>query len=220
METTTVKKSRRKSVLLKASVILTIISAVLISGCGENPSNVETTAETAEETSAETTTDTTVQTDAETDAETAIESFEGVKLSRLTKLTLNEYIDFTVPYTWTFGKVDAEEEAVEEAIAVTGDNAVMSIFLKKVHVSDEKTFLSEEVSKLNSTYSDYGFKKSELFESEVALIEGTPKQGDVKMYVAVIPEGEKSVWVTYAYKAGDSAAELYFSSAISEMLKK
>lgn len=151
-------------------------------------------------------------------------SFEGAKLSQLTKLNMNEYIDFTIPYTWTFGRINANDESVQEAIAITGDNVVMSVFLKSVEIkSDEENLIwTEETSlrNLQSTYKDYYFNRSNMFEKEIALIEGTPKQGDVKIYMAVIPKGEQSVWVTYAYKADDWVADLYFTSVISEMLEK
>ncbi len=219
------KKSHKKSILLKASIIVTITAAVLISGCGKNPSDTSDSSVSFDSFDSSVSFDSSESLDPSDSSsyeeeENEIISFEGIKLSQLTQIKLNEYIDFTIPYTWTFGRVDTEEEVVEEAIAVTGDNTVMTIFLKKVNVSDEKTLLSEEISNLNSTYPEYDFKISELFENEVAMIEGRSKQGDVKMYIAVIPKGEESVWVTYAYKSEDSLAELYFNSVISEMLQK
>lgn len=215
------KKSPKKSILLKASIIVTITAAVLISGCGKNPSDTSDSSDSLDSSVSFDSSESLDSSDSSSyEEENEIVSFEGIKLSQLTQIKLNEYIDFTIPYTWTFGRVDTEEEVVEEAIAVTGDNTVMTIFLKKVNASDEKALLSEEISNLNSTYPEYDFKNSELFENEVAMIEGRSKQGDVKMYIAVIPKGEESVWVTYAYKSEDSLAELYFSSAISEMLQK
>ena len=225
------KNNRKKSKSILVSIIVAIIISMMISGCGGNSSDTTSSNTTSSETtssdtmSSDTTSSESTSLDSSLDSsdevkEDEIVSFEGVKLSQLTQLTLNEHIDFTIPYTWTFGRIDADEESVKEAIAVTGDKAVMTIFLKNIQVSDEKALLSEEMSNLNSTYPEYDFKKSELFENEVAIIEGTSEQGDVKMYIAVVPEGEESVWVTYAYESADSIAEMYFSSAISEMLQK
>ena len=230
------KNNRKKSKSILVSIIVAIIIAMMISGCGGNSSDTTSSETTSSETtSSETTSSDTTSSDTTSSESTSLDSsfdssdevkedeivsFEGVKLSQLTQLTLNEHIDFTIPYTWTFGRIDADEESVKEAIAVTGDKAVMTIFLKNVQVSDEKALLSEEMSNLNSTYPEYDFKKSELFENEVAIIEGTSEQGDVKMYIAIIPKGEESVWVTYAYESADSLAEMYFTGAISEMLQK
>ncbi len=216
MKKTTTKKFLRKSLFAKGTVIATAIAAMMISGCGGNSSDSSVLSDSSDLLSSS---DSSFVSSYE-EEEKELVYFEGVKLSKLTQLTLNEYIDFTIPYTWTFGRVDEDEESVKEAIAVTGDNAVMTIYLKNINVSDKNKLVSEEIDRLKNTYPEYDFKKSDLFENDAAVIEGMSNQGDVKMYIAVIPEGEESVWVTYAYKSEGTLAKSYFDSAISEMLQK
>ena len=149
-------------------------------------------------------------------------AFEGVKLSEATNCSIENYVDFTIPYTWTFGRVEAPDAATEEAIAITGENVVMSISLRNVEVkADAESIMWTEEAllyELQNSYHDYTFTKADMFE-EVAIIEGVTATRSAKLYVVVIPAGEKSVFVSYSFLPDDWNADLYFTTAISEMLE-
>lgn len=149
-------------------------------------------------------------------------AFEGVKLSEATNCSIENYVDFTIPYTWTFGRVEAPDAATEEAIAITGENVVMSISLRNVEVkADAESIMWTEEAllyELQNSYRDYTFTKADMFE-EVAIIEGVTATRSAKLYVVVIPAGEKSIFVSYSFLPDDWNADLYFTTAISEMLE-
>lgn len=149
-------------------------------------------------------------------------AFEGVKLSEATNCNIENYVDFTIPYTWTFGRIEAPDAATEEAIAITGENVVMSISLRNVEVkADAESIMWTEEAllyELQNSYSDYTFTKTDMFE-EVAIIEGVTATRSAKLYVVVIPAGEKSIFVSYSFLPDDWNADLYFTTAISEMLE-
>lgn len=149
-------------------------------------------------------------------------AFEGVKLSEATNCNIENYVDFTIPYTWTFGRIEAPDAATEEAIAITGENVVMSISLRNVEVkADAESIMWTEEAllyELQNSYSDYTFTKTDMFE-EVAIIEGVTETRSAKLYVVVIPAGEKSIFVSYSFLPDDWNADLYFTTAISEMLE-
>lgn len=149
-------------------------------------------------------------------------AFEGVKLSEATNCSIENYVDFTIPYTWTFGRVEAPDAATEEAIAITGENVVMSISLRNVEVkADAESIMWTEEAllyELQNSYRDYTFTKNDMFE-EVAIIEGVTETRSAKLYVVVIPAGEKSIFVSYSFLPDDWNADLYFTTAISEMLE-
>ena len=65
-------------------------------------------------------------------------AFEGVKLSEVTKLEMLKYIDFTVPYNWTFGKVDVDNPSTEEAIAITSNDTVLMVSLRNIEMESDK----------------------------------------------------------------------------------
>lgn len=150
--------------------------------------------------------------------------FEGAKLSEVTDIKLNNYIDFTIPYTWTFGKIEVEDAATEEAIAITGDNIVMSVSLRNVEMDSDaesiKWTKEAMVYDLESAYQDYTFTKSNMFEEQAAIIEGKNETGDAKLYVAVIPVEDKTIFVSCSFLSDDWNSELYFTTAISQMLEK
>ncbi len=149
-------------------------------------------------------------------------AFEGVKLSEATNCSIENYVDFTIPYTWTFGRIEAPDAATEEAIAITGENVVMSISLRNVEVkADAESIMWTEEAllyELQNSYSDYTFTKTDMFE-EVAIIEGVTATRSAKLYVVVIPAGEKSIFISYSFLPDDWNADLYFTTAISEMLE-
>ena len=150
-------------------------------------------------------------------------AFEGVKLSEATNCNLENYVDFTIPYTWTFGRVEVADAATEEAIAITGENVVMSVSLRSVEMKAgaENIKWTEEAMlyELQNSYQDYTFTKADMFEDQVAIIEGVTTARDAKLYVVVIPAGEKSIFVSYSFLPDDWNADLYFTTAISEMLE-
>lgn len=149
-------------------------------------------------------------------------TFDGVKLSEVVSLNINNYIDFTIPYTWIFGKIEVEDAATEETIVITGHNVVMSVSLRNVEMKTDAESLrwSKEalLYELKNTYPDYFFTKSTLFEEKAVVVEGTAETGDTKLYITIIPVADKSIFVSYSFLEDDWNAELYFSVAISEML--
>ena len=149
-------------------------------------------------------------------------SFEGVKLSEVAKLEMLNYIDFTVPYNWTFGKIDVENPSTEEAIAITSGQAVLTVSLRNVDMEDDKESLlwAEEamIFELKEKYPDYLFTKPEMFEDEVAIVEGSTETRDAKLYIAIIPLEDKSVYINYTFKTDDWLADLYFNTVINEMI--
>ncbi|MBQ6860579.1 MAG: hypothetical protein IJO08_02925 [Clostridia bacterium] len=150
--------------------------------------------------------------------------FEGVKLGEVAKLNMLDYIDFTVPYTWTFGRIDVEDAATEEAIAITGDNVVMTISLRNVEMDStpENIKWTEEamVHELETSQPTYAFKNAEMFEEEAAIVEGVNETKNAKLYVVSIPVEDKTIFVSYSFLKEDWNAELYFTTAISQMLEK
>jgi hypothetical protein len=150
-------------------------------------------------------------------------AFEGVKLSEATNCNLENYVDFTIPYTWTFGRIEVADGATEEAIAITGEDVVMSLSLRNVEVkADAESIMWTEEAllyELQNSYQDYTFTKADMFEDQVAIIEGVTTARDAKLYVVVIPAGEKSIFVSYSFLPDDWNADLYFTTAISEMLE-
>ena len=149
-------------------------------------------------------------------------SFEGVRLSDVAKLEMLKYIDFTIPYNWTFGKVDVENPSTEEAIAITSGEAVLTVSLRNIDMaSDNESILWAEEAmlfELKEKYPDYLFIKPEMFEGEAAIIEGSTDEKNAKLYIAIIPLEDKSVYVNYTFKADDWLADLYFNAVIGEML--
>ena len=149
-------------------------------------------------------------------------SFEGVRLSDVANLEMLKYIDFTVPYNWTFGKVDVENPSIEEAIAVTSGDAVLTVSLRNIDMASDKESIlwAEEAMlfELKEKYPDYLFIKPEMFEDEAAIIEGSTDERNAKLYIAIIPLEDKSVYVNYTFKADDWLADLYFNAVIGEML--
>jgi hypothetical protein len=133
-----------------------------------------------------------------------------------------KYIDFTIPYNWTFGKVDVENPSTEEAIAITSGQAVLTVSLRNVDMEDDKESIlwTEEAMlfELKEKYPDYLFTKPAMFEDEVAIIEGSTDARDAKLYIAIIPLEDKSVYINYTFKTDDWLADLYFNTVINEML--
>ncbi len=156
--------------------------------------------------------------------ETEMLGFEGVQLSEVSGLILKDYIDFTIPYTWTIGRIEVEDAATEEAIAITGPNVVMSVSLRSVEISGEADYLkwTEEATiyELENSYPDYTFTPSEMFEGQAAVVQGTASNRNAKLYVVILPAGDKSIFVSYSFMLDDWNADLYFTTAISEMLAK
>lgn len=149
-------------------------------------------------------------------------AFEGVKLSEVTKLEMLKYIDFTVPYNWTFGKVDVDNPTTEEAIAITNNDAVLIVSFRNIEMeSDKESILWAEEAllfELKEKYPDFLFNKSEMFENEVAFVDGTLNEKNAKLYVAIIPLEDKTVYVNFTFRADDWLADLYFNTVINEML--
>ena len=149
-------------------------------------------------------------------------AFEGVKLSEVTKLEMLKYIDFTVPYNWTFGKVDVDNPSTEEAIAITNNDAVLMVSLRNIEMaSDKESILWAEEALLfevKEKYPDFLFTNPEMFENEIVFIDGTLEAKNAKLYMAIIPLEDKTVYVNYTFKADDWLADLYFNTVINEML--
>ena len=60
---------------------------------------------------------------------------------------------------------------------------------------------------------------AELCKEKAIVVNVTMANSDASMYVALIPLGEKNIFVTHTYSADDWVSDLYFTSAISEMTK-
>lgn len=150
-------------------------------------------------------------------------AFEGVKLSEATNCSIENYVDFTIPYTWTFGRVEVADAATEEAIAITGENVVMSVSLRSVEMkagADNIKWTEEAMLyELENSYPGYHFSQPDLYAEQAAMIQGTTEEGNAKLYVVVIPAEDKSIFVSYSFLADDWNADLYFTTAISEMLE-
>lgn len=149
-------------------------------------------------------------------------SFEGVKLSEVAKLEMLKYIDFTIPYNWAFGKVDVENPSTEEAIAITADNVVLTISLRNIEMAADKESIlwAEEalVFELKNEYPNHLFTKPDMFEDEVAIVQGVNDANSAKLYIAIIPVEDKTIYVNYSFMAEDWLADLYFNTVIREML--
>lgn len=149
-------------------------------------------------------------------------AFEGVKLSEVTKLEMLKYIDFTIPYNWTFGKVDVDNPSTEEAIAITSNDAVLMVSLRNIEMASDKESIlwAEEAMlfELKEKYPDFLFTKPEMFENEIAFIDGTLNEKNAKLYMAIIPLEDKTVYVNYTFKEDNWLADLYFNTVINEML--
>lgn len=149
-------------------------------------------------------------------------TFEGAKLRDVSKGKLTKYIDFTIPYTWTIGEIEVNDAATEEAIAITGDNLLMSISLRSVELKPDAENIkwTEEgmLYELKGAYPDYQFAKANI-NANVASIVGVSEAQNAKLYVVNIPVEDKTVFVTCSFLGDDWNAELYFTTVISEMLE-
>ena len=157
----------------------------------------------------------------EADEEIAI---DGMRLRSISSYKITEYIDFTIPYGWTFGKVDVRDIAMEESIAITNTRTTMIISLQDIEM--EKTSEALKMRRdammfdLKNKYPNYVFEKADFIIGNVAVIKATADDSDTKIYVAIIPAQNKTIIVNYSFNKNDILeGELYFTIAIAEMLE-
>ncbi|MBR4110278.1 MAG: hypothetical protein IKK43_01135 [Clostridia bacterium] len=157
----------------------------------------------------------------ETDEEIAI---DGMRLRNISSYKITEYIDFTIPYEWTFGKVEVGDTAMEESIAITNTRTTMIISMQDIEM--EKTSEALKIRRdammfdLENKYPNYVFEKADFIIGNVAVIKATADNSDTKIYVAIIPVQNKTIIVNYSFNKNDILeGELYFTIAIAEMLE-
>lgn len=157
----------------------------------------------------------------ETDEEIAI---DGMRLRNISSYKITEYIDFTIPYEWTFGKVEVADAAMEESIAITNTRTTMIISMQDIEM--EKTSEALKIRRdammfdLENKYPNYVFEKADFIIGNVAVIKATADNSDTKIYVAIIPVQNKTIIVNYSFNKNDILeGELYFTIAIAEMLE-
>lgn len=149
---------------------------------------------------------------------------DGAKLNDISSYEVGKYINFTIPYGWTIGKVDVEDDATEESILVKGKSIVMAISLKNIegpkNIEGLKWTREAMIFDLQNTYSDYVFEKSEIIGEKAAVISITIPNVEAKMYMAIISANEKTIVVTYTFENADFfEGELYFTIALAEMVE-
>lgn len=147
----------------------------------------------------------------------------GALLSSVCPYKVTNYIDFTIPYTWQVGRVETDDASIEEAIAVTGDNCVMTVFLRNIETKKDAESMkwAQEalIFELENMYPDCEITTSELSKENAIVVNVAMVNANASMYVALIPLGEKNILVTHTFSEDDWVADLYFTTAISEMTK-
>lgn len=146
----------------------------------------------------------------------------GAMLNDIASYEIGKYINFTVPYGWNVGKVDVQDAATIESIAVTGKSVAMTVSLRNVepakNIEGMNWVLEGLVYDLSNKYPDYTFDKYDMIAGKVGVIGINVPNTDDKFYMAITGVQDKTLVINYSYSSEDFIdAELYFTISLAEM---
>lgn len=150
--------------------------------------------------------------------------FEGAKLNDIKSYEIGKYVNFTIPYTWTVGKIDASDMKTEECIIVSNETTMMTIELKDIdtpiNVNALKWMRENMMSSLREMYPECTFSAGDVIKNKAAIINVESTSSNNTSYVAIIGLGEKTLVINYAFSNDNFIeAELYFMQALAEMVE-
>ena len=146
----------------------------------------------------------------------------GAMLNDVATYEIGKYINFTIPYGWNVGKVDVQDAATIESIAVTGKSVAMTVSLRNVepakNIEGMNWALEGLIYDLSNKYPTYTFEKYDMIAGKVGVIGINVPNTDDKFYMAITGVQDKTLVINYSYSSEDFIdAELYFTISLAEM---
>lgn len=152
-------------------------------------------------------------------------AIDGVKLNDAYVCEVGKYINFTIPYGWSIGRIEVDDDYNQEVIILTNDDdTMMTISLRnaKEATAEEELSWTREVMihTISNSYSNYDFERLPITDDRVATTKFVSADKSQKGIVTIISANEKTIIVSYFYKQENFfEADLYYTMAIAEMIQ-